>query len=91
MNVENYSKMYQVILGIKKRVFQLFEKEGKTKEELHEFTKKELCKHNIGFPEVSESYKKMVDRLAREKSSQIIPNGTSPYEDLFDFFGLTIN
>lgn len=90
MSTEKYSKMFQTVLKIKNQVFQLFERGDKNKEELHEFAEKELGKNGIGFPRRSENYRWLVERLANERSSQIIPNGTSPYEELFEFFGLKI-
>jgi len=86
-----HSEMSKIILKVRDKVFQIFRKGGKTKKELHKFTREELGKSSICFPRVSENYKKMVERLAREKSSQIIPNGKGPYEDLFEFFDLEIS
>ncbi|MCK5416051.1 hypothetical protein KAI92_01335 [Candidatus Parcubacteria bacterium] len=91
MDAEKYSEIFKIVLGVKNKVFHLFYKEGKTKEELQKFTKEELSKDGIGFPGVGESYRKMVERLVNENSSEVIPNGTDPYNELFEFFGLKVN
>ena len=90
MAPKNHPAMVKIIVRVRDTVFRLFESGEKTKEELHEYTRDELRKECIGFPRVSENYVRMVERFAREKSSQIIPNGTGPYEDLFEFFDLKV-
>ncbi len=90
MAPKSHPAMVKIIMRIRDEVFRLFRSDKKTKEELHKYTQDELKKECIGFPNVSENYKEMVERLAHEKSSQIIPNGTDPYEELFEFFGLKV-
>lgn len=90
MNPEGYTRMLGIIRDIKDRMLRLFEKGGVSKVELREFTEQEFSRECIGFPRVSENYRQMVKRLADEESSEIIPNGTAPYEELFKFFGIEI-
>lgn len=90
MNSEKYARMLEVIRDIKNRVLRLFEKGDVSKAELRKFTEQEFSRECIGFPRVSEDYRQMVKRLTDEESSEIIPNGTAPYEDLFKLFGIEI-
>jgi len=88
-NDKEYSRIVNAILAVKNKILKLFE-EGENKANLHKLAKEELCECGIGFPQVGESYKQMIDRAGDEGSSFIFPNGTAPYEELFEFFGLTI-
>ena len=80
-----------IIVMVRDMVFQLFEKGGNSKEELHNYAQKQLSENHIALPNRRETYRDMVERLAREKSPHIIPNGTGPYEELCDFFEIAIS
>jgi hypothetical protein len=87
---EIYTRMAKIISKITKKIFRLHKKKKKSKKELREITEKKFQEECIGFPRVSESYRAMVERLANEKSSIVIPNGTEPYEKLFGLFKISI-